>query len=152
MSSGFDFKIDVSDFRGIEHEEFRTNLLNLALTKPTDYNKLRMIVLRKVKKAAVDAQYGIYYYLLTEGCLASDDGKTKGLNILADATVGFPAYQEMFKPNVPKHIVNEFAMKASATIDKIAEEAINMIMPKDWKTIADERIYSKTKGTMGFDN
>ena len=72
----FNFKIDVADFRGIEHEEFRTNLLNLALTKPTDYNKLRMVVLRRVKKAAVTAQYGIYYYLLFEGCLASDDGKT----------------------------------------------------------------------------
>jgi hypothetical protein len=46
--------------------------------------------------------------------------------------------------------VNEFALKASATIDKIAEEALNMIMPKDWKTIADERLYSKTKGNLGF--
>ena len=61
-------------------------------------------------------------------------------------------HQGIFVPKVPKHIVNEFAMKASATIDKIAEEALNMIMPKDWKTIADERLYSKTKGTMGFDN
>jgi hypothetical protein len=42
-------------------------------------------------------------------------------------------------------------MKASATIDKIAEEALNMILPKDWKTIADERLYAKTKGTIGFD-
>jgi hypothetical protein len=151
MSAGFDFKIDVSDFRGIEHEEFRTNLLNLALTKPTEYNKLRMHVLRKIKKAAVDAQYGIYYYLLTDGCSASTDGKTKGNHILFGID-GQTDNIDLFKPNVPKHIVNEFAMKASATIDKIAEEAINMIMPKDWKTIADERIYSKTKGTMGFDN
>ncbi len=83
MSDGFDFKIDVSDFRGIEHEEFRTNLLNLALTKPTDYNKLRMIVLRKVKKAAVDSQYAIYYYLLTEGCGVGTHGKTKSNNILS---------------------------------------------------------------------
>ena len=140
----FNFKIDPSDYRGIEHEEFRTNLLNLALTKPTEYNKLRMNVLRKIKKAAVTSQYGIYYYLLTEGCSASDDGKTKGNNILAGLTDGTETHQNIFKPNVPKHIVNEFAMKASATID--------MIMPKDWKTIADERIYSKTKGTMGFDN
>jgi len=152
MSNGFDFKIDVSDFRGIEHEEFRTNLLNLALTKPTDYNKLRMHVLRKVKKAAVNAQYGIYYYLLTEGCSASDDGKTKGFHILADSTDGTTSgHQGIFKPSVPKHLVNEFAMKASATIDKISEEALNMILPKDWKTIADERLYSKTKGTIGFD-
>ena len=148
----FNFKIDVCDFRGIEHEEFRTNLLNLALTKPTEYNKLRMHVLRKIKKAAVDAQYGIYYYLLTEGCSASDDGKTKGNNILADLRDGTENHKEIFKPNVPKHIVNEFAMKASATIDKIAEEAINMILPDDWKTIADQSLYSKTKGTMGFDN
>ena len=89
---------------------------------------------------------------MTEGCGVGADGKAKGNNILADGPTGFPEYKDMFKPNVPKHIVNEFAMKASATIDKIAEEAISMIMPKDWKTIADERIYSKTKGTMGFDN
>ena len=149
MASGFDFKIDVSDFRGIEHEEFRTNLLNLALTEPTKYNKLRMDVLRKVKKAAVDNQYAIYYYLLTEGFGVADDGKSKsGLHILS----GTPSAAQIpiFKPNVPKHIVNEFAMKASATIDKIAEEALNMIMPKAWKEIADQRLYSKTKGNMGF--
>ncbi len=150
MSDGFDLKIDVSDFRGIEHEEFRTNLLNLALTKPTEYNKLRMHVLRKVKKAAVDAQYGIYDYLLTEGCTASDDGKTKSQNVLFDATDGIDGYKDIFKPCVPKHLVNEFAMKASATIDKIAEKALNMILPDDWKTIADQRLYTKTKGNMGF--
>ena len=151
MSDGFDFKIDVSDFRGIEHEEFRTNLLNLALTRPTDYNKLRMHVLRKVKKAAVDSQYNIYYYLLTDGCSLAPDGKTKGQNVLFDADGGIDGYQTIFKPNIPKHMVNEFAMKASATIDKISEEALNMILPKDWKTIADERIYSKTTGNIGFD-
>ncbi len=32
----FNFKNDPSDYRGIEHEEFRTNLLNLALTRPTE--------------------------------------------------------------------------------------------------------------------
>ena len=145
----FNFKIDVSDFRGIEHEEFRTNLLNLALTEPTKYNKLRMDVLKKVKKAAVDNQYAIYYYLLTEGYGVADDGKSRsGLHILAGT--GSAAQITLFKPNVPKHIVNEFAMKASATIDKIAEEALNMIMPKDWKEIADQRLYSKTKGNMGF--
>ena len=129
MASGFDFKIDVSDFRGIEHEEFRTNLLNLALTEPTKYNKLRMDVLKKVKKAAVDNQYAIYYYLLTEGFGVADDGKSKsGLHILS----GTPSAAQIpiFKPNVPKHIVNEFAMKASATIDKIAEEALNKKSPK----------------------
>ena len=146
----FNLKIDPSDYRGIEHEEFRTNLLNLALTKPTDYNRLRMNVLKKVKKQAVESQYSIYYYLLTEGCSVGTDGKTKSNNILFNAPDGVDAYQTLFVPRVPKHIVNEFALKASATIDKIAEEAINMILPDDWKTIADQRLYTKTKGNTGF--
>ena len=150
MSDGFDFKINVSDFQGIEHEEFRTNLLNLALTRPTDYNKLRMHVLRKVKKAAVDSQYNIYYYLLTEGCSLAPDGKNKGQNVLFDAETPINDYAGIFKPNIPKHMVNEFAMKASATIDKISMEALNMILPDDWKTIADQRLYTKTKGNIGF--
>ena len=146
----FNFKIDPSDYRGIEHEEFRTNLLNLALTQPTEYNKLRMHVLRKVKKAAVDSQYAIYYYLLTEGHGVAADGKSKSANNICADTPAVAAHQELFVPRVPKHIVNEFALKASATIDKIAEEAINMIMPDDWKTIADQRLYTKTKGNSGF--
>ena len=150
MGDNFNFKIDPSDYRGIEHEEFRTNLLNLALTQPTAYNKLRMNVLKKVKKAAVESQYAIYYYLLTEGLSVGPDGKTKSQHILADARDGSDAHVGIFKPCVPKHIVNEFALKASVTIDKIAEEAINMILPDDWKTIADQRLYTKTKGNTGF--
>ena len=146
----FNFKIDPSDYRGIEHEEFRTNLLNLALTQPTEYNKLRMHVLRKVKKAAVDSQYAIYYYLLTEGHGVAADGKTKSANNICTDTREVAQHADIFVPRVPKHIVNEFALKASATIDKIAEEAINMIMPDDWKTIADQRLYTKTKGNAGF--
>ena len=149
MGDNFNFKIDPSDYRGIEHEEFRTNLLNLALTRPTEYNKLRMNVLKKVKKAAVESQYAIYYYLLTEGCSVGDDGKTKSQHILYNVAES-SEHVGIFKPSVPKHIVNEFALKASATIDKIAEEAINMILPDDWKTIADQRLYTKTKGNTGF--
>ena len=57
----------------------------------------------------------------------------------------------MFKPQVPSQIVNEFALKAAKTIDKIAEEAIEMILPADWKQIADNRTFSKTKSTLGFE-
>ena len=149
MGDNFNFKIDPSDYRGIEHEEFRTNLLNLALTRPTEYNKLRMNVLKKVKKAAVESQYAIYYYLLTEGLSVAGDGKTKSNHILSNVPESME-HVGIFKPCVPKHIVNEFALKASATIDKIAEEAINMILPDDWKTIADQRLYTKTKGNTGF--
>ena len=137
---GFNFKVNPSDFRGIEHEKFRTKLLNLAITKPTEYNDLRMQVLEAVKEKAVNAQYNIYYYLLTAG-----------RNELNNKSIieGKPN-SDLFVPRVPANVVNEFAMKASATIDKIAEEAIEMIMPDDWKDVADKRLYTKTKSNIGF--
>jgi hypothetical protein len=136
----FNFKVNPSDFRGIEHEKFRTKLLNLAITKPTEYNDLRMNVLEAVKQKAVNSQYDIYYYLLTKGC--KEDGATSIIEGKTNA--------DLFVPRVPANVVNEFAMKASATIDKIAEEAIEMIMPDDWKDVADKRLYTKTKSNIGF--
>ena len=137
---GFNFKVNPSDFRGIEHEKFRTKLLNLAITKPTEYNDLRMQVLEAVKEKAVNAQYNIYYYLLTAGRNEKNDASIIEGKLNAD----------LFVPRVPANVVNELAMKASATIDKIAEEAIEMIMPDDWKDVADKRLYTKTKSNIGF--
>jgi hypothetical protein len=58
---------------------------------------------------------------------------------------------KLFCPNVPYQVVNEFSLKASKTIDRIAEEAIEMILPADWKEIADNRTFTKTKSTLGFE-
>ena len=99
-----------------------------------------MLVLERVKQKAVDTQYDIYYYLLTKGF---DETGTKSI------IEGKPN-ADLFVPRVPANVVNEFAMKASATIDKIAEEAIEMIMPDDWKDVADKRLYTKTKANIGF--
>ena len=110
----FNFKVSPSNFRGVEHEKFRTKLLNLAITKPTEYNDLRMHVLAAVKETAVNTQYNIYYYLLTAGKNEKNDR-----SILEGTTSSGLA--DLFVPKIPANVVNEFAMKASATIDKIAE-------------------------------
>jgi len=127
-------------------------MLQLALAQPTLYTQLRKEVLKLVKKNAVNSQYGIYYYLLTNG--ASTDGESEDVSILNVAGVpdDVKALASHFKPKVPSQIVNEFALKAAKTIDKIAEEAIEMILPADWKQIADNRTFSKTKSTLGFEN
>ena len=67
MTIFFNFKIDPSDYLGIAHEEFKTNMLQLALTEPTKYFELRKKVLATVKKEAVQGQYEVYYNLLTIG-------------------------------------------------------------------------------------
>ena len=138
MTDFFNFKINPTDYLGIEHEEFKTNLLQLALTQPTEYFELRKKVLANVKKLAVQKQYEVYYCLLTNGSTPdiADDG----------AVVG----QKQFKPSIPKQKVNEFALKAAKTIDHIAEEAIEMILPMNYKKISDERTMTHTAGNLGF--
>ena len=49
-----------------------------------------------------------------------------------------------FVPKYPKQKVNEFALGASETIDKIAEDAIEILLPRGYEDIAKER--SSTKG------
>ena len=137
-SNFFNFKIDPSDYLGIQHEEFKTNMLQLALTKPTEYFELRKRVLANVKKAAVQGQYVIYYNLLTTGSKPTD------------ANVGSIVGMDEFCPSIPKQKVNEFALKAAKTIDAIAEEAIEMILPMNYKKISDERTMQHTAGTLGF--
>ncbi len=147
--SDFNFKIDPSNYGGIDHEAYRSDMLQLALSQPTVYTQLRKDVLQAVKKEAVNSQYAIYFYLLTLGCKPTPDGKRPGVSILNKTpSIG---QESLFRPNVPYQIVNEFSLKASKTIDRIAEEAIEMILPADWKEIADNRTFTKTKSTLGFE-
>jgi hypothetical protein len=135
-----DFELDPSDYLGIEHEAFKANILQLALSKPSEYFQLRKDVLKAVKKDAVQEQYKIYYELLTTGKKAGSTGSIIGTQ---------PNYG-LFVPNMPKQKVNEFALKAAKTIDAIAEEAIEMLLPSDYRKIAEARTSQRTAGNMGF--
>ena len=54
------------------------------------------------------------------------------------------------KPNIPRQKVNEFALKAAKTLDAISEEAVEMILPADYRTIAENRQVQKTAGNLGI--
>jgi len=135
------FKIDTSDYLGVKHKRFRDNMLGLALSKPTEYFKLRNYLIEKLKLDAIDGIYTIYYNLLTEG----KDGSDAGNLILADSGLD-EATIKMFVPCYPKQKVNEFALGVSETLEKIAQEAIDILMPDGYEAVAKERISTKSKG------
>jgi len=135
----FDFRIDPNNYMGIEHEEYKTNLLQLALTKPTEYFELRKTVLANVKRASVAGIYETYYRLLTNGSSPADTNDASLAN-----------KNPIFQPCLPRQKVNEFALKASKTIDAISEEAIDLILPMDYKRISDSRSMQHTAGNLGF--
>lgn len=135
-----DFELDSSDYLGIEHEAFKADLLQLALSKPSEYFEIRKEVLAAVKKSAVETQYKTYYKLLTTG------EKPGGGHIFGSGN----AKATLFVPKMPKQKVNEFALKAAKTIDAIAEEAVEMLLPSDYRKIAEARTSQRTAGNMGF--
>jgi hypothetical protein len=145
----FNFKINPNDYLGTDHERFKTTMLQTALANPTRYFAVRRAVLANVKNAAVQAQYDIYYYLLTNGSIEGDHARpgsiTRGYNPGSPNDI-----IQNFIPNIPKQKVNEFALKAAKTIDAIAEEAIEMILPMDYKKISEDRQIQQTAGNLGF--
>jgi len=133
------FKIDTADYLSINYSAFRDDMLELALSKPSDYFRLRKAVLQAVKKSAVENIYTIYYNLLTTGT------DPAGNNILTGG--GAADLAGIFKPSYPKQLVNKFALGASETIDKIAEDAVELLLPRNYKDIANERTSTKGKAS-----
>ena len=136
-----DFQIDPSDYLSIDYEAYRDDMLELALSNPAQYFQLRKAVLKAVKKQACIDQYKIYYNLLTNG--VKSDGAT---SIFTGLDGGAPTAAALFKPKYPKQLVNQFALGAAKTIDKISEDAVELILPRDYKSIANERTSTKSKG------
>ena len=137
------FKIDTKNYLGMEHEAYKTKLFQLAITKPEAYFELREQVLNNVKTQAVSTQYDIYYHLLSRGT------KTDGTAYVVNTTTA-PNINALFVPNVPLQDVNQFALKASKTIDAICEEAVEMLIPMNYKEIAENRLKKRTDGNLGF--
>jgi hypothetical protein len=137
-----DFKIDTGDYLGIKYESFKDEMLALALAEPSEYFKLRKSVLATVKQQAVEDQFRIYYNLLTAG-------KDKENNDIIPRDAGVrEETARKFAPNYPKQLTSQFALGAAKTIDKIAEEAVEILLPKDYKSISQDRFSKIAEGKM----
>ena len=137
------FQIDPADYLSIDYESFRDDMLELALSSPAQYFKLRKAVLKQVKREACITQYNVYYSLLTLGNKA--DGATSIFQGLGGGDLPSEEVRTAFKPHYPKQLCNQFALGASKTIDKIAEDAVELILPRDFKSIANERTSTKSR-------
>ena len=42
-------------------------------------------------------------------------------------------------PDLPEHLINKFASRVAATIEEMAEECVNLIMPEDFLKLAHEK-------------
>ena len=110
---------------------YKTRLIQLSLTDPPAYYKLREEVLTQVQKEAVQTQYKVYYNLLHNGMNAAG---TAPVVTGGDAKMGM-TLEQIFKPCVPRQECNKFAIAAAKPIHDISEAAIEMLLPKNYKNI-----------------
>jgi hypothetical protein len=122
------FKIDTEDFLGLKYEAFRNELYAMALSTPSEYFKLRKSVLETVKTESIKDIYTQFYNLLSKG----QDLDGNQISTLPEP--GFPAQQ-----------VSKFALKAASTLDKILEEAIEIILPINFRDLATKRLEEQSK-------
>ena len=110
--SATNFKLDTSDYLGIKYAAFKDDMLALALANPSTYFLIRKSILEKVKQAAVEQQFNIYYNLLSTGT-----DPTGQKNLLADSE-----HAKIFVPCYPAQLTSQFALGAAKTIDKIEQK------------------------------
>ena len=60
----------------------------------------------------------------------------KNLNKILNDENNLPRY---LKPDLPEHLINKFASRVAVTIEEIAEEAVNLILPDDFLKLAQEK-------------
>ena len=127
------FKLDTTNYLGIEHTTFKNDLMQLALTDPAKYFELRKEVLESVKTKAISNLYDTIYSVLTEG-----DVSTGG-----SSAAGNAAAAALFKPKYPKQKVTEIALSAAQTMDGIIDKVIEIVLPIDFNELAKQRLARK---------
>ena len=132
------FKIDTTNYLGIGHSTFKNKLLEIALTQPAQYFKIRENVLKNVKEKAISNMYETFYSVMTEGKIGGVNAAYDGGNLIAGLDVN-----TMFVPNYPNQKVTEFALGAAKTLDSICDECIEIIMLLNYKDLAEARLARK---------
>ena len=136
------FKVDTANFLGLSNAKYKNNLLKLALTKPEDYFKLRATVLESITENQVKAMFNMFYYVMTTGHVntsATGDGSS-GTN--AGAGIQLDG-EDVFKSNMAYQQVSDFALDASKTIQQICEDCVEILLPLNYRNLAEGRLARK---------
>jgi hypothetical protein len=123
------FFIDIKNELGLDYKRVRGDLLALSLSKPSNYYDLRTSIISEVTEKMVQVIYVLIWDLLRNGKINGDQSKYKNV---AGGDVAFI-------PQLPEHLINQFATKAARTVEDICEEAVQLILPDDYLQLSQNR-------------
>ena len=123
------FFIDIKNELGLDYKRTRGDLLALSLSKPSNYYDLRTFIISGVTEKMVETIYGMFWELLRNGKVSKDPTMYKNV----------AGGEIQFIPNLPEHLINQFATKAARTIEDLCEEAVQLILPDDYLQLSQNR-------------
>ena len=120
------FEIDTNDYLGFEFEEYLNDVKAMAISKPSEYYKMRSQVLSEVKKKVVKEVYEAYYKLLTSQVIGTFNGRD-------------------LVPNYPTQKASKFALEASMTTGQILNKALEIVLPIDLDDLVTKKLVQKAE-------
>lgn len=124
------FYIDIKNELGLDYKRVRGDLLALSLSKPSNYYDLRTSVISLVTEDFVETIYIRFWNLLRNGIVTGTDPITY-YNVAGT--------EVPFVPQLPEHLINQFATKAARTIEDLCEEAVSLVLPDDYLQLSQNR-------------
>jgi hypothetical protein len=124
------FFIDIKNELGLDYKRVRGDLLALSLSKPSNYYDLRTGIISGVTERMVEHTYLVFWELLRNGKVGDDPTTYKNVTGTRDVP---------FIPQLPEHLINQFATKAARTIEDLCEEAVSLILPDDYLHLSQNR-------------
>ena len=137
-ASDSSFKVNVNNYLGHEYNEFKNDLYRLALTNPDKYFEIRKNLLRKIEYDAVGGLYNSFYSALVDG-VAQDGSPLIPIGQSSGGLFGGSSSTNT-RPSLPQQKVNQFCLDASATLNEIIQELVEMLMPIDYNTLMNKRL------------
>jgi hypothetical protein len=124
------FFIDIKNELGLDYKRVRGDLLALSLSKPSNYYDLRTAVISLVTEDLVQEIYIRFWNLLRNGIVTGSDPITY-FNVAGN--------EVPFVPQLPEHLINQFATKAARTVEDLCEEAVSLVLPDDYLQLSQNR-------------
>ena len=123
------FYININNELGLNYKRVKGSLLALSLSKPSNYYDLRNDIINKITEHSVQDTYTRFWNILRNG----------SINGAQSTYVDETGRTSAFVPQLPEHIINEFATKCARTIEDMCEECVDLILPDDYLKLSQNR-------------
>ena len=134
------FFVNINNELGLNYKRVKGSLLALSLSKPSNYYDLRNDIINRITETSVQETYMRFWQILRNGMVnANQVSYTDELGQV-----------RAFVPQLPEHLINEFATKCARTIEDMCEECVDLILPADYLQLSMNRQKDilKSRGVM----